>query len=131
MLWSSAILTLSRRLRACPYSGCLQGYPELMRLRHLLWRSVPCECPPSTVKITVPDKTTHVHAMLHIAAKFPRMTADGSPASLLHAQSWLLQECNVDLLKQLSEKLNINPPANDADGVIKCVLLHSQAFFIC
>ena len=127
---SLVTLTLRRRLRACPYSGCLRGQPELMRLRHLLWRSVPCQCEPCHVTITAPAKTKHVHAMLEIAAKFPRMTADGSPASDLHAQSWLLQECSADLLKQLSRLLSIEPPANDADGVSKCAPSHSQALFI-
>jgi hypothetical protein len=82
------------------------------------------------VTITAPAKTKHVHAMLDIAAKFPRMTADGSPASDSHAQTWLLQECSADLLKQLSQLLSIEPPASDADGVSKCALSHSPALFI-
>lgn len=99
-----------------------------MRLRHLLWRSVPCQCEPCHVTITAPAKTKHVHAMLEIAAKFPGMTPDGSPASDLHAQSWLLQECSADLLKQLSQLLSIEPPANDADGVSKCAPLTRKRF---
>lgn len=38
-----------------------------MRLRHLLWRSVPCDCPPCPVTITARDKTRHLTAMLDIA----------------------------------------------------------------
>jgi hypothetical protein len=99
-----------------------------MRLRHLLWRSVPCLCDPCKVTITKPAKTGNLLKMLDIASKFPRTTADGSPATDLHAQSWLLQDCNADLLKRLSELLRTEPPANDADGVTECVPLHSQTF---
>ncbi len=115
------------RLHDCPYSGCLRQYPELMCLRHLLWRSVPCQYPPCGVTITAPRKTKHLHDMLDIASKFPRMLPDGSPASDLHARSWLLQKSSSDFLKKLSQELNIQPLPNDDDGVIKCIPSHLQA----
>ena len=102
-----------------------------MRLRHLLWRSVPCDSQPSTVTITAPKRTQHVNEMLGIASQFPRMIADGSLADDSNAQCWLLQECNRDRLKQLSQLQSMEPPANDADGVTKCVSPHSQAFVSC
>ena len=102
-----------------------------MRLRHLLWRSVPCDGPPSTVKITDHKETRHIMNMLGIASRFPRMIADGSLADDSNAQCWLLQECNRDRLKKLSQLQSMEPPANDADGVTKCVSPHSQGFVSC
>lgn len=102
-----------------------------MRLRHLLWRSVPCDSPPSTVEITVRSKMEHVIEMLGIASQFPRMIADGSLADDSNAQCWLLQESNRDRLKQLSQLLGIEPPPNDADGVAECAPPHSQGFLMC
>jgi hypothetical protein len=122
------MLKLCSRLQDCPYSGCLRQYPELMLLRHLIWRSVPCQFPPCHVKITVPNKTKHLYDMLGIASKFPRMLPDGSPASDLHARSWLLQKSGSVILKQLSQALNIAPLPKDDDGVTRCVFSHLQAF---
>jgi hypothetical protein len=102
-----------------------------MRLRHLLWRSVPCDSQPSTVKITAPERTQHVNEMLGIASQFPRMIADGSLADDSNAQRWLLQECNRDRLKKLSQLQSMEPPANDAGGVTKCVSPHLQWFVSC
>ena len=102
-----------------------------MRLRHLLWRSVPCDSQPSTVKITAPERTQHVNEMLGIASQFPRMIADGSLADDSNAQRWLLQECNRDRLKKLSQLQRMEPPANDAGGVTKCVSPHLQLFVSC
>ena len=72
-----------------------------MRLRHLLWRSVPVDCPPCLVRITAPANTKRLMQMLDIVKMFPQTQPDGSPASESHAVSWLLQ--NSSLLKQLSQ----------------------------
>ena len=72
-----------------------------MRLRHLLWRSVPVDCPPCSVRITAPANMKRLMQMLDIVKMFPQTQPDGSRASESHAVSWLLQ--NSSLLKQLSQ----------------------------
>ena len=72
-----------------------------MRLRHLLWRSVPVDCPPCSVRITAPANTKRLMQMLDIVKMFPQTQPDGSRASESHAVSWLLQ--NSSLLKQLTQ----------------------------
>jgi len=77
-----------------------------MRLRHLLWRSVPVDCPPCSVTITSPvnnkiNNMKRLMQMLDIVKMFPQTQPDGSPASESHAVLWLLQNCL--LLKQLSQ----------------------------
>ena len=72
-----------------------------MRLRHLLWRSVPVACPPCSVAITAPNNMKRLIDMLNIVKLFPQTQPDGSPASESHAVSWLLQ--NYSLLQQLSQ----------------------------
>jgi hypothetical protein len=84
-----------------------------MRLRHLLWRSVPCDYPQCPVTITAREKLHHLTAMLDVASKFPTLLADGSPANESHAVSWLLD--HPQLLEQLCHSQSMS--ATDAAGV--------------
>lgn len=96
--------------------GCFAGLPDLMRLRHLLWRSVPCDYPPCSITITAPQMMLHLKAMLEVASTFPRLLADASPASESHAVSWLL--VHPQLLKQLSQSQGMSAAdVKDAAGV--------------
>lgn len=108
----------STLLSACPYRGCLKGFPDLMHLRHLLSRSLPFECPPSSVKIISANKVQLV-TLLRIVKKFPRMLPDGSPASDSDAVSWLLGNEGHSCLEELSQSVACNAsssvPSNASD----------------
>ena len=90
-----------------------------MRLRHLLWRSVPVDCPPSPVTVTLPSQMQHLMQMLEVGKLFPRKLPDGSPACESDAVSWLLQ--HPPLLQQLCEITGSSSvPADEAKMQTYC-----------
>ena len=90
-----------------------------MRLRHLLWRSVPVDCPPSPVTVISPSQMQHVMQMLDVGKLFPRALPGGSPASESDAVSWLLQ--HPPLLQKLSKVAGSSSvPADEAEMQTYC-----------
>ena len=93
----------------------MQGYPDLMQLRHLLWRNVPIECVSCSVVIKDRKNTQNVKEMLGIAKLFPVKTPDGALSSEADAVTWLLG--NPALLDTLSRVVGFSKPV-DSDGVL-------------
>jgi hypothetical protein len=102
------------RLSKCPYIGCMKGFPDLMLLRHLLWRSVPIEYAQCSIAIKDRTDTKVVKQMLEIAKLFPSMLPDGTPSSEAHAVTWLLS--NPVLLDTLSQAAGFCKPC-DIEGI--------------
>ncbi len=78
------------RLKVCPYFSCLTS--DSMRLRHLLWRSVPVICPPCGVEVTDKAIKFDLVKMLHVA----KMVPNAGHASEYEACSWLFNSPGLE-----------------------------------
>jgi hypothetical protein len=114
------LLVLTRiRLSVCPYIGCMRDLPDIVRLRHLVLRSVPISHSPFCITIGKEfkkDNKSSVKKLLHMVKFFPKIQTHGEPSSNSDAVSWLSMGKNTEILERLREFAGSRDPvASEAD----------------
>jgi tetratricopeptide (TPR) repeat protein len=118
----------------CPYIGCMKGLPDIMRLRHLVSRSVPISHSPFGIAIKKDFKkdTFTVKKLLDIVKFFPEIQPHGEPSSNSDAASWLSMEKNAENLKRLIDFAEFrNPVASEADIFLLFSAIKSKLSMMC
>ena len=98
------------RLTACPYTAVLTD--SMARMRHLMWRTVPLQCP-AACSIVIADKTLRgrIMQLLNIVKLVP----NAATCSEREAVSWLMT--TPSQLSALAKAAKCSVPATDADVV--------------
>jgi tetratricopeptide (TPR) repeat protein len=134
VLLTRIMTSLSEQPSVCPYIGCMNGLPDIMRLRHLVSRSVPISHSPFgiTIKNDFKKDTFIVKKLLDIVKFFPEIQPHGEPSSNSDAASWLSMENNAENLKKLIEFAEFrNPVASEADIFLLFSAIKSKLSMMC
>ena len=98
------------RLSCCPYAAALAN--DMDRMRHLMWRTVPLQCP-AACSIVIADKALRgrIMQLLNVVKLVP----NAATCSEREAVSWLMTKPSQ--LSALAKAAKCSVPATDADVV--------------